>query len=638
MKSLKNFIALLLIMLSGFSVSQEKNLNTSLIPLELKENSNAVIRNYEINIAIKSQTELIVSEKRIVTVFNKLGKKFVDAYKHYNEDTKISKLKAVIYNSYGNRIKKYSKGDFNDVSAIDDVSLYSDSRVKYLEYTPKSYPYTVVFESEYKNSSTAFIPPFFPVEGYNLSIEKSKYTVHNPTAIPFRKREKNLTKFSVKDSSTDNTLQYSIENQKAIKYERYSINSNELFPSIHISLNNFALKGVKGNASNWKDFGKWMYDNFIFGRNSLPPATVSKVKELVKNIEDPIEKAKIVYDFVQNKTRYISVQIDIGGWMPETAYKVDEVGYGDCKGLTNYTKALLDAIGVTSFYTVVYAGSKRNIDKEFTSIQGNHVILNIPNQQKDIWLECTSQKVPFGFLGDFTDDRNVLVITPEGGIIKRTPKYYRNDNSQSIKADITLEESGNVKATVIRTSKGLQYDDKYYLDDFSEEEKEKYYKSNTWDYINNLEIVSSKISNDKKQVKLTEDLSITIKKYASVRDSSYIFKVNLFNQNNYIPKRYRKRKNDFKITTGFIDNDTLSFKLPKGYGLEHLPSEKKIENEFGTYHLKFKKDTDNKLVYERIYALKDGIFPKEKYKAYRKFIKTVTKYDNLRIELTKNQL
>ena len=161
-------------------------------------------------------------------------------------------------------------------------------------------------------------------------------------------------------------------------------------------------------------------------------------------MKDPIEKAKIVYAFMQNKTRYISVQVGIGGWEPIAANKVDAVGYGDCKGLTNYTKALLDAVGVTSYYTVVFAQDRRDIDKEFASLQGNHVILNIPNKGKDVWLECTSQTTPFGFLGDFTDDRNVLVITPEGGIIKRTPKYINKDNLQTINADITLKENGSV--------------------------------------------------------------------------------------------------------------------------------------------------------------------------------------------------
>ena len=64
-------------------------------------------------------------------------------------------------------------------------------------------------------------------------------------------------------------------------------------------------------------------------------ATITKVKELVKDLKTVEEKAKKVYEFVQNKTRYIGVQIDIGGWSPITADRVDISGYGDCKGLTN---------------------------------------------------------------------------------------------------------------------------------------------------------------------------------------------------------------------------------------------------------------------------------------------------------------
>ena len=82
---------------------------------------------------------------------------------------------------------------------------------------------------------------------------------------------------------------------------------------------------------------------------------------------------------------------------------------------------------------MLWAGErKRSVEKDFSSMQGNHAILNIPNNGNDIWLECTSQTIPFGFLGDFTDDRDVLVVTPEGGIIKRTPAYLNEDNLQTI--------------------------------------------------------------------------------------------------------------------------------------------------------------------------------------------------------------
>ena len=58
------------------------------------------------------------------------------------------------------------------------------------------------------------------------------------------------------------------------------------------------------------------------------------------NETDPIEKAKIVYKYMQEKTRYISVQVGIGGFKPMLAKDVDRLGYGDCKALSNYTKAL----------------------------------------------------------------------------------------------------------------------------------------------------------------------------------------------------------------------------------------------------------------------------------------------------------
>ena len=121
---------------------------------------------------------------------------------------------------------------------------------------------------------------------------------------------------------------------------------------------------------------------------------------------------------MQDNTRYISVQYGIGGWEPENAMAVDQLGYGDCKALTNYTMALLKTQGIDSYYTVLYGGVKRDMNPEFTMMQGNHAILNVPTEDStDIWLECTSQTNPFNYLGDFTDDRYALRIGENGGEI-----------------------------------------------------------------------------------------------------------------------------------------------------------------------------------------------------------------------------
>ncbi|OAD45932.1 hypothetical protein LPB303_06200 [Polaribacter atrinae] len=615
--------------------SQKENYPTLLIPSALTEDANAVIRDNSIEITIEDVDEMTVYNREVITVLNKLGNRYVSMSAHYDNDTKITALSANIYDAFGRQIKKYKERDFLDVSAVSGGTLYSDSRVKYIDHTPVSYPYTVVFESEYKTSSTGFIPSWFPVESYFLSIEKSSYKLLNPKQFTVRTKEKNFNSYAIENTSSEFNVNYAISNQKVVKYENNAPLSIDIMPYLMVGINQFSLKKIVGEATNWSEFGKWRYDYLKNGNDELSEAIKTKVRKLVEGITDPIEKAKIVYAFMQNKTRYISVQEGVGGWMPIPANEVDKVGYGDCKGLTNYTKTLLDAVGVKSHYAVIWAGAeKRDVEKDFFGMQGNHVILNIPNNGNDIWLECTSQTIPFGFLGDFTDDRNVLVMTPEGGVVKRTPAYKDKTNLQEIKASIQLEKNGNLSADLHRVSKGIQYDDKSYYEKLTEEELVKNYKSNVWEYNNNLEITAVDLLNDKEEVVFKEDLKMTIKSYASVNEQEYLFRVNVFNKNSFVPKRYRSRELPLKISRGYKDDTIYKFTLPEGYVLSTLPSEKVISTKFGTYKITFTKIDDTTFNYHKTMVIKAGVYAKEDYNNYRNFRRSISKYENLRIAIT----
>lgn len=634
MNKKKVLLLLLFLLFSINNFSQEYN--TLLIPKELKESANAIIRNNLVEVFIEDVDEMTVRKKRVITILNKVGDREVDTYAHYDNDTRITKLSAKIYDAFGKEIKKYSKNKFLDVSAVDGGTLYSDSRVKYVNYTPTNYPYTVVFESEYKTSSTGFIPKWYPLESFYVSIEKSEFKVHNKKNLKIRTKEKNFEEFSIKKVKNSNAqIHYILENEPAIKYENNSLSFVNLMPNLLIALNNFTLKNVKGYGDDWKSFGKWMNDKLLVGKNKLEPNTVTTIKELTKDAKSDIEKAKIIYKYVQNKTRYISVQVGIGGWEPISAKEVDAVGYGDCKGLTNYTKALLDVVDVKSNYTVVFASDRRDIDEDFSSLQGNHVILNIPNKGDDIWLECTSQTIPFGFLGDFTDNRNVLVITPEGGVIKKTPTYKNEFNLQTSNATIKLDNKGNIVADVERISKGTQYDSNYTIENKSNEDLKKHYKSSIWSYNNNLEINSINLQNNKDEVIFTEKINVSIANFASKNNNEYLFRVNVFNRNNYIPQRYRNRKLPLKIERGYLDKDEYIIEIPSDYTLNLLPEEKEIRNKFGFYKVTLKQKDEKTLIYKKTLLIKAGIYPKEDYNLYRSFRKKIAKYENLRIALTK---
>lgn len=628
---------LLVFLLLSISInSQEKHLSALFIPKELKENANAVIRLNEEIVTINDVDEMIFFNRRVVTVLNKLGDSYVHDYAFYNNDQKILKLTAVVYNAFGKKIKKITKKKFKDVSAVSGGTLYSDSRVKYLDYTPLNYPYTIEFISEIKNNSTAFIKSWYPIEGYATSTEKSSFKIINPKNLHIRTNEKNFKGYPILNKSTANEIHYQLNMQSAIEHEYYAPRRKDFLPVLKIGLNNFSIKGKIGEATNWEEFGKWEYENLIAEKEDLSQETKQKVLNLVKDVNDTLEKAKIIYEYMQDRTRYISVQVGIGGLSPDYASEVDHLGYGDCKGLTNYTKELLKAAGIKSYYTEVYSGSlKINFDEKFHSVEGDHIILNLPYKGKDYWLECTSQTKPFGFLGDFTDDRNVLVLTPEGGIIKHTPVYKNEDNLQETSSKITIDHKGNIRSEVTITTTGTQYNQHYSIENFDAREIIDYYKSNYWKKINNLTLKKTSFTNDKDSVKFTENISLEIKNYGSFTGDNLLLTVNIFNKyNKFIPKS-KTRKLPIQIQRGFKDVDQSIFTVPAEYSITQLPEKKHIKTNFGTYEVTFKKMDATHFQYKRSLLINAGKYSNEAYKEYSDFIKSIKKHDNLRIALSK---
>ncbi len=632
-KTLRFFVVVTLCCFFKVSAQDNPDLQTSLIDPVLIENANAVVRSEEVIIEINSIKSVITKTRRVVTVLNKNGRKHADSYEPYNPSIKVKKLEATVYDASGKEIKKYKKKDFDDVSAYDGISLMNDNRVKYFHHTPMGYPYTLVFESELDSESTAFIESWVPILAYRVSVEKSSFKIVNPTKIELRRKESNFEGFPVESTNSNQEISYNISNVQARLKEDFAPSFHDLFPVVKVALNEFSLEGVEGSGADWKSFGQWQYDKLLSGRDELPVETVKKVSELLTNAKTNKEKAKLIYQYVQDKTRYISVQLGIGGWMPFLASDVDRLGYGDCKALTNYTKALLDSQGIPSYYAVVYGDkAKRDIDPEFASMQGNHVILNIPEENEDIWLECTSQTMPFNFIGDFTDDRNVLLVTPEGGEIKRTKKYMPEENTLHTSATIDLNANKSMMANVERVSKGLEYDWNYNIQ-FEDPKDQKIYYKKKWGNINNLEVKSVNLKDNKDEITFTEIIKVNSLQCLKKVGGRLLITPNLFSlDRNNLPK-YENRVTDLVLPSGYVNTDEYVLNLPKGYVLSSLPEKKSIETEFGKYTYELEKITDSQIKFKRFIKIIDGTFPKEKYEEYRNFRYDIKKIDNTKIVL-----
>lgn len=625
-------ILILFLFPTFLSFSQDLKLSSLLIPSELSENANSVIRDQIVEIEILSQESMIIKKSKIITVLNSKGLNNIDAVEYYNNSTKVKVVEATIYNSFGYELKKIKRKDFRDQSVADGFSIYNDKRKLFLEYTPTEYPFTIVYNSEIETSNTAFIPSWYPIDDYYESVQNSKINIKFLPELGFKYKEINFNDDKIKKEINNNQMSYLVENLSALKYEELSPVFIKNNPSVLFGLDSFNFEGVKGNAKNWKDFGSWVYDKLLVGTETIPEATIQKVKLLVGDEKDPIEKAKIVYKFLQDRSRYVSIQLGIGGWKPMIASDVDRLGYGDCKALSNYARVLLNHVGVESFYTILYAGNnKENILDDFVSMQGNHAILSIPFGNDYISLECTSQTSPFGFNGDFTDDRYALIIKPSGGELIKTNEYNQQKSKQIIKGEYSLNEKGDLIANFKRISTGVQYDQKYFIKNKSQNEKEYYYKEQ-FEWLQNLKIHSTILKDDKDKIEFIEDLSFSASNYSS-NNGSMLLAINALNRATYVPQRYRNRNNSFEIERGYLDEDEIEINLPRDYVIEAKPNDIQINNKFGIYTMELKIISPTKLLYKRSYLLNKGYYQKDEYENFRSFSEQVSKADNAKIIL-----
>lgn len=625
-------LALLLLSNTAFCFAQD-NYDVDLVPANLRPRANAIIRNQETIVDMKAVDNVMYSVKQAITVFNKNGENSARLVLFYDKNTAIKAIKGEVYNEVGKLMGKFSQSDFKDESAVQDFSLFEDSMIKHFLPSVNTYPYTVVYNYEIRFKQNLIIPDWTPKPANDIAVEKSTYTfICKPNEV-LRIKAQHLANAEEKADEKQKSYTWKANNLPAVKPEPYSPLKHFYQACVKIAPQQFSYFKHQGSYNNWQELGKWYYTELLKDRQNLLPATVQTIKDLVKNEVDDKAKAKKIYEFMQEKTRYISIQIGIGGFQPYSAADVDRLGYGDCKALVNYMQSLLAVVGIESYYCVVEAGTQKvDLDASYASMnQGNHVILCLPLKGDTTWLECTNQKIPFGFLSDFTDDRTVLACTKDGGKLLKTPKLTTQANLQVRKADLIIDTSGNVSGTLQTNFSGSQYDNRQSVlyKSFTEQQKtlqEDYNVNNI--RFDKIEYLQHKDINPK----LTENLSVDIRNYATLNEGKMFFELNAFNIHNAISDS-KNRILPVYINRGFTDIDTVTYHLPENVLPFIQPINKAFSNDFGSYESNAMLE-GNKLKYYRKFVVKDGTYPANSYETFHKFMADVNIADHLKIILS----
>ncbi|KNB60795.1 GTPase [Chryseobacterium sp. Hurlbut01] len=600
----------------------------------LKKNASAVIRNESTVVEINKIDEIVYKNLSVITILNKDAISYSIPKIFYEKGDVISNVKVTIFDDKGAKMKSFSKSDFSDMAANSQGTFYSDNRVMALPYTPTSFPYTVEFSYEQKDQNTVFIPDFTPFDSYNISLQKSSFKIINKSGINLRSKtyDSPFQYAAVQAQDNGNEKLYTYQNIPAIDNAELVPNPQKILPKVSFSLDQFNLVGKKGNITSWKDFGLWYHNNLLTPVSVSTPQIKSEIAALHLSGSTE-EKVKKIYQYMQSKTRYIFVALGIGGWQPMMPDEVQKKGYGDCKGLSNYMKTLLDEAGIPSYYAIINSNSSPiSFDVDFPKMAGNHVILVIPTEKGNIWLENTSQDIAFNHLSYSTTDRNVLAVKSTGIDIMETPSYTSQQSKEKqvltvqINPDKTITGKGKFSYT------GNQYDFNLFYVSLSQKEKNDAVKSK-FSHLNFENVEMNNFTNNKDLASIDFDLNFKASNYSKAMGDSFIFRaVPIYSSGFYHTDENRQLP--FENRFSYEDDYEIEYQIPTNYVVEEMPQNGLITSDFGTYLISFVKKED-KIIVKRSVNIKKGIYSKEKYNEYVNFRKKIISADNSKILISK---
>lgn len=614
-----------------FIAAKAQNYSASLIPDSLKENASAVKRNEELRIIIKSPSKAILRQSYAITILNEAGDKYADYNSDYNKFYLSPTSEGTLYDEGGKEIRKMKKKDIGDFSRTTESSLIDDNRIKHFSFSCRSYPYTVEYSEEQEINGIFFLPDWRPVEGEMFSVQQSRFVVEAPKDYEFRFKQFN---YDSKPVIEGNTYTWEVKNIPAIEYQPFCAPFEEITPSVFVAPDDFEIGGYKGNMSSWLRLGMFVSD-LRKDRDQLPDNVKQDVHRLTANIPDREMKIKALYEYLQKNTRYISIQLGIGGWQPFDANYVATKGYGDCKALSNYMTALLKEAGIKANYVLISSGTgNKGAWEDFPSPYFNHAIMCVPGKDT-LWMECTSQTVSFNYMGSFTGDRKALLIDDDGGHIVNTPHYSSSDNQQLRKTIAFIDGDGNLTADISTTYKGIEQDiPQQLINEISKEHRDK--------YLNNMfELPTYSVDrSDYQEIKgkipvVKEELKITAPNYASATGRRLFIQPNILERNHARLQLDKPRKYPIVYPYSFRHEDTIIISLDGSYKAEDIPSNVTLKSKFGSYSLNYTFN-NNKIIVSRVYEREANTYPAGDYPKFVDFYDEINKADHKRIVLVKD--
>lgn len=250
-----------------------------------------------------------------------------------------------------------------------------------------------------------------------------------------------------------------VDGRRLLLWEAEDLAEIEIEPAMPRGLE-VATKVEVSSIPDWQTIDRWAEAVY---RVAAEPD--SQIRELVASLVSPDmdarETIRTLFYWVQQEVRYIGADLKRGGIVPHDASQVLENRYGDCKDQSVLLVAMLNAAGIQANPALINLGVDYTIDEDVPTLRFNHMIVNVPLGDEQLFLDTSGDAGAFPGLDASLADQTSLVIDGSGGHLYRLPQLDPDAN----RLDMALRfrtEGDDIRVAVEVTTSGV-FDHRYRL-------------------------------------------------------------------------------------------------------------------------------------------------------------------------------
>jgi cellulose synthase operon protein C len=455
-----------------------------------------------------------------------------------------------------------------------------------------------------------------------------------PKSRPFYFRESlGCPKQSRYEQGEHKVSVYQAKNIKKLEPEPYMPWSKEVMPRIAVS-----------SFKDWNDFARW-YWALVKHQHESNKEMKTLVDKLTKDAKTDAEKIRRVYEYVVTDIRYnASWEFGIHGFKPYNATSIFARKFGDCKDKSTLINTMLRHVGIKSYPVLIFGAqwASENRGKEDISLplisHFNHCISYVmpDGKRPGMFLDGTAQYHPYGTLPSMDYGARVVVVTPEGALIKTIRTNKPEDNGVREQSTVKVQSDGKTRVQTKILGKGdfeIVIRSQLQNEGRRKEVLERIL-GRRYPGAKVLSVTCSDLKDLNKAISVT--MTIELKKgwqkasegLALIPMKSWLFEAMSPKTGDLASKV--KRSQDLILPNPRSLDELIVYQLPAGTTFTSIPKELSLKSKFGSYQRSYQVK-GNKLIMKRRFVLKSRRIHKDHYQEFRAFTTAIEEAESERV-------